>query len=150
MTIAKNVSAQSESSAYTTGKPANAIKNPATAGPTTEPIWNALAFHVTAFPNAWDGTRLGINAPRAAQPNARDDAERKINANITATPGSNWNWPLFSNNDAIAASVRSMKTSGGSGGMYECLKATTASPSEAKADSICVESRMRRREKRSA
>src|SRR5882724_13195753 len=73
-TSRKNKNAQSASSRYTNAKPTYATKNPLRAGPTTDPIWKTLLFHVTAFANESRGTRVGKNELRAAQLNVRADA----------------------------------------------------------------------------
>src|SRR4029077_9959715 len=72
----KNAKAQSASSRYTNGKPTYATKKPPTAGPTTDPIWKTLLFHVTAFANASRGTKVGKNELRAVQLKVRADAPR--------------------------------------------------------------------------
>src|SRR5262249_9179242 len=73
----KNANAHSVSSRYTNGKPIYATSNPLTAGPTTDPIWKTLLFHVTAFANASRGTRVGKKELRAVQLNVRADAPIK-------------------------------------------------------------------------
>ena len=49
-----------------------ATSKPPIPGPTTEPIWKKLLFHVTALEKAFRGTSVGKNDARAAQPNERE------------------------------------------------------------------------------